>query len=799
MIRFANISGPIYLQRVARTINTSLRAGLIAKFVAILLLLIAAPTQLFAAEPSPGEQIYRRQCARCHGANGEGVVKEYGKPLVGDRSVVELTKIIDKTMPEDAPEKCVGEDARVVAQYIYDTFYSPVAQARNQPARIELARLTVRQYRQSVADLIGSFRSPGPRDDRAGLRGEYYKSRQYKDQNRVIDRLDPQVEFDFKESSPEPDKIPTEEFAVRWNGGVFAPETGEYDFILASENGAKLWINDTTRPLIDAGVKSGKGIERRESIRLLGGRFYPLRLEFFKSKQAKEKSAAVTLKWQPPHRVTEVIPTRNLSPNHFSTVCVVGTPFPPDDRSVGYERGTSISKAWDQATTDAAIEVATYVGANLGDISGVKGDFIDKEKRLKEFCYKWAARAFRRPLTDEQKTFYVDLHFENAPDKDTAVKRVVLLTLMSPSFLYNDFPRNDTPADNASGRTTDPYDIASRLSYGLWDSLPDDQLLKAAAAGQLKTRDQVQRQAERMVTDLRTRSKMQEFFHQWLNADRFTDIAKDSKRFPEFDEAIVSDLRTALDLFLDDVIWSEGSDYRQLLLADSLYLNGRLAKFYGAGLQEDAPFQKITLEPTERAGVLTHPYLMAGLAYTTTSSPIHRGVFVARSVLGRSLRPPPEAVAPLAPELHADLTTRQRVALQTKEESCQSCHRMINPLGFAFENFDAVGRFRKKEQGKPIDASGTYQTRTGEAVKFTSVRKLATYLAESDETHEAFVEQLFHYIVKQPIRAFGPTEQSDLEKSFAQHQYNIRRLLVEIVTTSALYDGKPAKSEITSK
>ena len=190
---------------------------------------------------------------------------------------------------------------------------------------------------------------------------------------------------------------------------------------------------------------------------------------------------------------------------------------------------------------------------------------------------------------------------------------------------------------------------------------------------------------------------------------------------------------------------------------------------------------------------------MAGLAYTTTSSPIHRGVFVARSVLGRSLRPPPEAVAPLPPELHADLTTRQRVTLQTKGESCQSCHRMINPLGFAFENFDAVGRFRKKEQGKPIDASGIYQTRTGDAVKFTSVRKLAAFLAESDETHEAFVEQLFHYIVKQPIRAFGPTEQPDLEKSFVQHDYSIRRLLIEIVTTSALYNGQPPAAEVTRK
>ena len=145
---------------------------------------------------------------------------------------------------------------------------------------------------------------------------------------------------------------------------------------------------------------------------------------------------------------------------------------------------------------------------------------------------------------------------------------------------------------------------------------------------------------------------------------------------------------------------------------------------------------------------------MASFAYTATSSPIHRGVFIARSVLGRVLRPPPEAVAPLAADLHPDLTTRQRVTLQTKPESCQSCHGMINPLGFTLEHFDAVGRYRKEEKGRPIDATGSYETRAGEVVKFEGVRELAAFLAGSEETHTAFVQQLFHHLVKQPVRAY---------------------------------------------
>jgi hypothetical protein len=215
-------------------------------------------------------------------------------------------------------------------------------------------------------------------------------------------------------------------------------------------------------------------------------------------------------------------------------------------------------------------------------------------------------------------------------------------------------------------------------------------------------------------------------------------------------------------------------------------LNGPLAKFYGVDLPADAPFQKVPLDPEQRAGVLSHPFLMAGFSYTATSSPIHRGVFLARSLLGRSLRPPPEAVAPLAPELHASLTTRERVSLQTRPEACQACHAMVNPLGFTLEHFDAVGRFRKEEQGQPIDASGIYRTRKGETVKFAGVRDLAKFLADSEETHTAFVQQLFHHLVKQPIRAFGSQELPNLRQSFAQNQFHIRKLAVEIIADAAL-------------
>ncbi len=732
-----------------------------------------------------GEQIYRQMCARCHGNSGEGTKDNYPRPLVGKRSVAQLARLIGKTMPEDDPGTCVGADADKVAAYIYGAFYSKEAQARNKPPRIELARLTVRQYRQTVADLIGSFRAPGRWDGRRGLQGEYFKSRGFRNGQRALERLDPTVGFDFGTSSPAPDKLDAHQFSIRWAGSVLAPETGEYEFIVRTEHAARLWVNDLNRPLIDAWVKSGNDTEHRGSIYLLAGRVYPLRLEFSKAKQGVDDSkkakpkppapASIALMWKLPQRVAEVIPARDLSPNRFPEVFVPTTPFPPDDRSVGYERGTSISKAWEQATTDAAIEAAGYIAAHLRELSGVPDTASDRGPRLRAFCHRLAERAFRRPLTEAQQRLYIDRQFDKAPDVDTAVKRVVLLVLQSPRFLYREI---------TGGR--DAYDVAARLSFGLWDSLPDVALLEAAAKGQLSTPEQVTRQAERMVTDLRAHAKLRAFFFQWLKVEHHPDLAKDSGRFPGFDRALASDLRTSLDLFLEDVLWSPDSDFRQLLLSDSLYLNGRLAQFYGADLPADAPFQKVPLKGQERAGVLTHPYLTATFAYTADSSPIHRGVFIARSILGRALRPPPQAFTPLPADLHPQLTTRERVALQTKPQACFACHGMINPLGFTLEHFDAVGRFRAEEKGRAVDATGSYQTLSGKVVKFAGVRDLATFLAGSDEVHEAFVEQLFHYLIKQPVRAFGPRKLSDLRQSFADNHYNVRKLIVTIVASAAL-------------
>ncbi len=759
----------------------------------ILNLVIASPV---LAESKTGEQIYREQCASCHGARGEGVAEGYPEPIGGSRTLAQMTRFIANTMPQGVPEKCSPADAELVAAFINATFLTDATQGRRAP-RIELARLTEHQYRHAIAELLSSLRGTKRWDENRGLRGNYNAIDEKGDGKQVLERLDAEIRFDFGAGSPLPDKINPKVFSISWSGSVRAPESGEYEFILRTENSARLYVNNRLQPLVDAWIKSGDEKEFRATIRLLGGRDYPLTLHMTKAGQGVKKPdmpnapippASIELAWKLPGRMAETIPRAYLSPIETSETLVVAAPFPPDDRSTGFERGTSITREWDQAATSAAIEVAEYVHGRLRDFEGVPELTEANAPQVRDFCARFAERAFRRPLSPQQRATYVDGPFAGTTDLETAVERVVLMVLKSPWFLYREIG-DDAPAAKS----------ASRLAFALWDAPPDAELLAAAAAGNLATREQLATQARRMASDARCDAKLREFFLHWMKIDYQRPLNKDAATFPEFDALVAADLRTSLELSLEELIRSSHPDFRQLFTSDTLFLNGRLGRLYGVNLPGDAPFQKVQLDSNDRAGILSHPFLMASFADTTASSPIRRGVFLARSVLGRTLRPPPDAFVPLPATLHPDLTTRERVALQTKDAACSSCHGLINPLGFALERYDAIGRIRAEDNRRPIDAAGSYQNRSGELVRFNGVRELATFLAASDETQTAFVEKLFYFFVQQPIRAFGPQTPEDLRRDLVSHDFDIRKLLEAIAVRAALPPDPPATQTAQSK
>ena len=743
-------------------------------WLSVLVWLLGQPAGAADQARLPGGEIYRQLCAECHGRTGEGVKGKFDESLHGDWSVEKLTRYIHKSMPEGAPEKCVGEDAKAVAVFIYDAFYSRAAWARLHPARIELVRLTNRQYAVAVADVLKRFIGPDPAiGSERGLRAKYFKSRKQGGDKDAIERVDRELRFDFGPGTPDGVPASTNGFTINWRGSLLADDTGDHEIILRTPNGARLWLNDEETPLIDAGVASGQLDEHKAKLRLLGGRAYPLRIEFFKS--PKDKSAAFALQWQPPQRPLETIPARNLSPVTATRTFVVSTPFPPDDSSVGYERGVSVSKAWDEATTQAAIAVAGDVVKNLDRLARTKPSDADRAAKVEAFCQEFVATAFRRPLTDEQKRLYVTAPLKSSPKLTDAVTRVVLLALKSPHFLYL----------GLAGAKTDDFAVAERLSFAMWDSIPDKELAKVAALGTLRTREQVQAQAQRMLADVRARAKVQHFLHHWLQLNHAEIVAKDATLYPGFTPEIIADLRTSLDLFLDDAFWNGSSDYRRLLLADHLYLNGRLAKFYGAETSATNDFIKVALDPRQRAGVVTHPYLLAAFSYPKTSSPIHRGVFLARNIVGRALRPPPMAVVFKDADFAPNLSMREKITELTRSRDCQGCHAVINPLGFSLEQYDAVGRFRTRDNGREIDTISEYLTDDGEKIRFAGARDVAEFAVRSEAAQRGFIEQLFNQVVKQPLLAYGADSLARLHQSFVASGFNMQKLFVEIATLAA--------------
>jgi hypothetical protein len=191
--------------------------------------------------------------------------------------------------------------------------------------------------------------------------------------------------------------------------------------------------------------------------------------------------------------------------------------------------------------------------------------------------------------------------------------------------------------------------------------------------------------------------------------------------------------------------------------------------------------------------VLTHPYLLSAFAYHNNTSPIHRGVFLTRNIVGRRLKPPPIAVAFKNDEFPPQLTMREKITRLTRDNACMSCHGVINPLGFALENYDAIGRWRALDNDRPVDAKSEYVTAEGDTVEVENAVDIAHFAVASESAHRAFVTQMFHHLVKQDPAAYGPDVVESLRLGFAADGFNIQNLITRIATLSAMHGLDPKK------
>lgn len=404
-----------------------------------------------------------------------------------------------------------------------------------------------------------------------------------------------------------------------------------------------------------------------------------------------------------------------------------------------------------------------------------------------QFIDTFGKRAFRRPLDDADRKRYADLYAAVAAEDGFAegIELVIAAMLQSPYFLYRLELGAAADADGMVPLT--PHEIASELSYFIVGSMPDAELFKAADAGELATPEGIEKQARRLLADPRSAATLDHFAEQWLEIDRLASVPKDAAVFPEVTPALRASMSEETKRFVRHVVREGTGTLPELFTGKFTLASPELATFYGLpapqGPPDDAGYGLLPLDGTPRGGLLTQGSVLTTHARPNASSPIHRGKLVRERLLCQALPPPPPGLNVQPPPVDPSKTTRERYAAHATVEPCQSCHRLIDPIGFGFENFDGIGRYRDMEGAHAIDATGEIVATNETNGAFNGAGELASVLAESPEVHACFSLQWFRY-------AYGVEESADLSclvddvaGQFAASGLKVEELLVALTKT----------------
>jgi hypothetical protein len=402
----------------------------------------------------------------------------------------------------------------------------------------------------------------------------------------------------------------------------------------------------------------------------------------------------------------------------------------------------------------------------------------------KIFVTSFGRRTFRRPLTDAEVTRYLALFDAQVTGGsfDKGVELVIRAMLASPNFLYRSEVGEKAPDGSFK---LNGYEVATALSYFLWDTTPDDALLDAARTGALDKPDGVDTQAKRLLADPRSRASIASFFRQWLGTADFQFTNKDQAVYPTFSDPVRNAMIAEEDAFVSAVVFDGAGTFGNLLDADYVFVNDVLAPFYDLPAVSGPDLRKVPAGANRtRGGLLTLGALVGMHAHSNESSPVRRGVFVRTRLLCQTLQPPPQNLNIMPPGLDATLTTRERFAKHSSEPLCKSCHVLIDDVGFGFERYDGVGAYRDTEGDKPIDDSGVLRgmedLTADTATDFKGPLELGRLLAKSPNAQACLARQVFRF-------ARGGESTKDacairkLQSAFSKSGFNLQRLLLDTV------------------
>lgn len=410
---------------------------------------------------------------------------------------------------------------------------------------------------------------------------------------------------------------------------------------------------------------------------------------------------------------------------------------------------------------------------------------------IKTFLTTFGRRAWRRPLSEGELTRWTGVVADVTTKLSSVwvgLEHATSGILQSPYFLFR--VEVGIPDLEKPGRLKyDDYELASRLSFFLWGSTPDDALLDAAGRGELVTPEGLKTQALRMVSSPKARSALRAYFSEYLNLERLELITKDAKLFPEMNQELGVAMREEIERAFEDIAFDRNADYREIFTTHSTWTNTGLAALYG--LPDPGPgFSKVTLPDSgPRAGLLGMAGILTLYAHATITSPTLRGKFVRTQLLCQDIPPPPPGVVTsIEDDGNPDKTVREKLAAHRKDPTCNSCHRMMDPLGLGMEDFDPIGKHRTMEGTKPVDASGEVDGKT-----FVGAKELGKALAVHPEIGACQVKNLYRYATGH-LETEGEIGQlAELAVKFEQSGYKVKALLVDLVMTDGFRYAGVAK------
>jgi hypothetical protein len=480
--------------------------------------------------------------------------------------------------------------------------------------------------------------------------------------------------------------------------------------------------------------------------------------------------------------------------------------FIPDQESnlSGFAKGSSINTGTDaRQFLNAADTVSTAIKQKLPGLlpcQPLPAAAADQDACAKKFINDFGLRAFRRPVTTDEAADLWDLYtaqrkLDIGADFAEAMRQVVAAMVQSPYFLYR-WELNQAPTKDGTLVKFNSWEMASRLSYFIWASMPDDVLFKAAQANQLQTPDQIAAQAWRLIGDGRAKDAITDFHSQWLNVVGVDQMTKDPVLFKNYTPDVGKAMVGEMSAFVTSILWGQGSSGKleDLLTSTRSFADAGLAKLYGVSGVSGTALQPVNLDPTQRAGILTQGAFLAAHANPGEGHPVRRGKDLLGSLLCIDLAPPTNREVPPLPERLPTQTTREHFITHSTDPFCALCHSIIDPVGFAFEIYDAVGAYRTTDVGKPVDASGNI-TLDGADHKFANAIELSKLLAQSNDVRDCMAKQYLRYSLRRrEVQGEDPSLKY-VGNSFKTSSFNVRDLIVAFTRTRAFTHRMPSAGE----